>query len=97
MVNPVSTGRMAAGPVDTVQPAVLYKLIIFALAMAIAPIGTYFLVLNYFSKGNTIASAISAIIAANIVLVGYIVVAWLEGPLPPPPSGKGIAEVKKDK
>ncbi|WVQ62661.1 uncharacterized protein L199_000808 [Kwoniella botswanensis] len=97
MVNPVSTGKMAASPAETVQPAVLYKLIIFAVLMAVAPIGTYFTVLTYFTKGNTIASAIAAIIAANLVLIGYIVVAWLEGPpgpiVPPSPAG----EVKKNR
>nr|XP_019014512.1 uncharacterized protein I206_00594 [Kwoniella pini CBS 10737]OCF53293.1 hypothetical protein I206_00594 [Kwoniella pini CBS 10737] len=113
MVNPVSTGKMAAGPVENMQPAVLYKLIIFAVAMAVVPIGTYYVVLSYFTKGivrtnkdantalfdtgNTIASAIAAIVTANLVLIAYIVVAWLEGPPGLPPSGKGVGEIKKDK
>nr|XP_018266713.1 uncharacterized protein I303_00688 [Kwoniella dejecticola CBS 10117]OBR88871.1 hypothetical protein I303_00688 [Kwoniella dejecticola CBS 10117] len=87
---------MAAGPAESVQPAVLYKLIIFAVAMAVVPIGTYYFVLSY-TKGNTIASAIAAIITANLVLVGYIIVAWLEDSQGVSPPVKGAVGEKKDK
>ncbi|WRT63823.1 uncharacterized protein IL334_000748 [Kwoniella shivajii] len=97
MVNPVSTGKMASVSAENDQPAVLLKLIIFAVSMAVAPIGTYFLVLNQFTQGNTIASAISAIVAANIILVAYIVVAMIEDRSFPTTSNKPVTEVKKNK
>lgn len=68
--------------------AVLYKLVLFALLMAVVPIGTYFSTLNYLWDGSTTFAAISAIAAANLILVGYVVVAFREdaasrtGPLP---------------
>ncbi|KAI9635739.1 VMA21-like domain-containing protein [Dioszegia hungarica] len=76
MVNAVATGKMA--PQQGVQPAVLYKLILFAILMAVVPIGTYFGSLNYMWNGSTTYSAISAVVTANIVLVGYVVVAFEE-------------------
>ncbi|ORX34787.1 hypothetical protein BD324DRAFT_683225 [Kockovaella imperatae] len=75
------TGKMAAQ--QGYQPAVLYKLLIFALLMAIAPIATYFASLHYIWKGSTIAAAISAVMVANAVLVGYVVVAFREDPPDP--------------
>ncbi|OXG84280.1 vacuolar ATPase assembly integral membrane protein VMA21 [Cryptococcus neoformans Gb118] len=68
--------------------AVLYKLVLFALLMAVVPIATYFGTLNYLWDGSTTFAAISAIAAANLILVGYVVVAFREdaasrtGPLP---------------
>nr|P0CS24.1 RecName: Full=Vacuolar ATPase assembly integral membrane protein VMA21 [Cryptococcus neoformans var. neoformans JEC21]P0CS25.1 RecName: Full=Vacuolar ATPase assembly integral membrane protein VMA21 [Cryptococcus neoformans var. neoformans B-3501A] len=99
MSNRVSTGKMAMAPQESVQPAVLYKLVLFALLMAVVPIGTYFSTLNYLWDGasrcgfpsglcSTTFAAISAIAAANLILVGYVVVAFREdaasrtGPLP---------------
>ena len=75
---------------------VLAKLIAFAVALAVVPIGSYFVSLWYlfdgdyylvvpstlfimlYTLGNTTYSAIAAIIAANIVLVSYILVSVLE-------------------
>ncbi|WVQ93558.1 hypothetical protein IAU59_000633 [Kwoniella sp. CBS 9459] len=98
MVNPVSTGKMAVGPQENMQPAVLYKLIIFALLMAIVPIGTYFTVLNQFANGSTTVAAIAAVVAANIVLVSYVVVAFKEDAATSPttPITPG-GEVKKNR
>ncbi|OWZ48518.1 hypothetical protein C349_02134 [Cryptococcus neoformans var. grubii Br795] len=70
------------------RSAVLYKLVLFALLMAVVPIATYFGTLNYLWDGSTTFAAISAIAAANLILVGYVVVAFREdaasrtGPLP---------------
>ncbi|RSH81456.1 vacuolar ATPase assembly integral membrane protein vma21 [Saitozyma podzolica] len=96
MPNAVSSGKMAAGPDNNVQPAVLYKLIIFALLMAIAPIGTYFSSLNYLWEGSTTLAAISAVVAANIVLVGYVVVAFREDAAAPPSRAPPSAGRKKE-
>ncbi|KIR25984.1 hypothetical protein I309_05199 [Cryptococcus deuterogattii LA55] len=78
MSNRVSTGKMAMAPQESVQPAVLYKLILFVLLMAVVPIATYFGTLNYLWQGSTTWAAISAIAAANLILVGYVVVAFRE-------------------
>ncbi|KAK4686828.1 vacuolar ATPase assembly integral membrane protein VMA21, partial [Tremellales sp. Uapishka_1] len=91
MVNPVSSGKMAP---QGVEPAVLSKLITFAILMAVVPIGTYFGSLKYLWNGSTTYSALSAVLLANVVLIGYVIVAFRED-IPPPPSG-GI-ERKKDK
>ncbi|OXB37910.1 hypothetical protein J007_02332 [Cryptococcus neoformans] len=88
MSSRISTGKMAMAPQESVQPAVLYKLVLFALLMAVVPIATYFGTLNYLWDGSTTFAAISAIAAANLILVGYVVVAFREdaasrtGPLP---------------
>ncbi|OCF31198.1 hypothetical protein I317_04558 [Kwoniella heveanensis CBS 569] len=97
MVNPVSTGKMAAGPQENMQPAVLYKLIIFALLMAIVPIGTYFTVLNQFANGSTTVAAIAAVVAANIVLVSYVIVAFKEDAAPASSPTTPGADVKKNR
>ncbi|EIW66581.1 hypothetical protein M231_02233 [Tremella mesenterica] len=76
MVNPVSSGKMA--PQNGIQSAVLWKLILFAILMAVVPIGTYFSSLRFLFDGSTTFSAIAAIIAANIVLVGYVIIAFRE-------------------
>ncbi|KAL0243785.1 hypothetical protein I308_105046 [Cryptococcus tetragattii IND107] len=78
MSNGVSTGRTAMAPQEGVQPAVLYKLVLFALLMAVVPIATYFGTLNRLWQGSTTWAAISAIAAANLILVGYVVVAFRE-------------------
>jgi len=60
------------------QGAVLAKLIIFSLSLAFAPISSYFFSLSYVWNGNSTYAAITAIIAANIVLVSYIVISIIE-------------------
>ncbi|KAF2498553.1 vacuolar ATPase assembly integral membrane protein VMA21 [Lophium mytilinum] len=61
-----------------VPAAVIWKLLGFTFAMITMPIGTYFLTVNAVFKGNsTFAGALAAIIA-NVVLVGYVVVAMKE-------------------
>ncbi|KAF9534799.1 hypothetical protein CPB83DRAFT_901750 [Crepidotus variabilis] len=73
---------------------VLWKLITFSLLLGAFPIGSYFYSLNYIWNGNTTFAAITAIVAANIVLVSYIVISVLEdrkaqvAPEPQPESKK---------
>ncbi|CAD6583446.1 MAG: hypothetical protein TREMPRED_003569, partial [Tremellales sp. Tagirdzhanova-0007] len=97
MSTRVASGKMAEG--NTIQPSILYKLILFAILMAVAPIGTYFGSLRYVWNGSSTPSAISAVIAANIVLVGYVVVAFREdsaAPLSPSEQGR-LSEKRKDR
>lgn len=61
-----------------VQGGVLIKLIIFSLSLGVIPIGSYFISEKYFWKGNATYAAITAIIAANLVLVAYIVLSLIE-------------------
>ncbi|KAF7717521.1 Uncharacterized protein PECH_002243 [Penicillium ucsense] len=57
---------------------VIYKLLAFTAAMAIGPIGVYFLTVNSVFGGNSTYAGITAAVVANLVLFGYIYVAWLE-------------------
>ncbi|ODN76191.1 hypothetical protein L202_06112 [Cryptococcus amylolentus CBS 6039] len=78
MSKPASAAKPVSRAPETVHPAVLGKLITFAVLMAVVPIGTYFGSLNYIWEGSTTFSAISAIVAANLILVGYVVLAFKE-------------------
>ena len=49
----------------------------------IAPLGTYYASLEYyFGPQNTIYAAVAAAVVVNVVLVAYIVVAFLEDTTP---------------
>ncbi|KAH7417112.1 vacuolar ATPase assembly integral membrane protein [Cadophora sp. MPI-SDFR-AT-0126] len=77
------------GEKSIITPAVpghvIFKLLGFTLAMVVCPIGSYFLTLNTIFKGmsfgsrcnSTWAGATAAIIA-NVVLIGYVLVAFNE-------------------
>ncbi|KAG1732948.1 hypothetical protein EDB19DRAFT_1732166 [Suillus lakei] len=58
--------------------AALMKLLFFAATLAILPISSYFLTEKYVWSGNSNYAAITAICAANIVLIAYIVVSVME-------------------
>ncbi|KAI0729353.1 hypothetical protein C8Q72DRAFT_829198 [Fomitopsis betulina] len=79
------------------QSGILIKLLLFAAALAIAPVSSYFLSKQYLWDGNAVLAAITAIVSANIVLVAYIVVSIREersALLVSPPSQQ---ESKKDR
>ncbi|KAL5347102.1 vacuolar ATPase assembly integral membrane protein vma21 [Pseudogymnoascus australis] len=57
---------------------VIVKLLAFTFAMVVVPIGSYFLTLNWVFDGNSTYAGATAAIMANVVLVGYIVVAMNE-------------------
>ncbi|KAJ5594113.1 Vacuolar ATPase assembly integral membrane protein vma21 [Penicillium hispanicum] len=65
-----------------VSPAVpkdvIFKLLAFTAAMVILPIGMYFLTVNSVFSGNATWAGITAALTANLVLFGYIYVAWKE-------------------
>ncbi|KAF8974192.1 hypothetical protein BDZ97DRAFT_1911403 [Flammula alnicola] len=78
---------------------VLFKLIIFSISLGVVPLASYFLSLNYLWDQNSTFAAITAVVAANIVLVAYIVVSVLEDRQQnkPRPAEKEPPETKKDK
>ncbi|ORY80362.1 hypothetical protein BCR37DRAFT_381031 [Protomyces lactucae-debilis] len=72
------------GP-SRISGSVLSKLLFFSAAMVLLPLSSYYLSLNYvFSGYKTTYAAIVAAIMANVVLVGYLIVAFLED------DGEGI-------
>ncbi|KAG2068398.1 hypothetical protein BDR04DRAFT_1157928 [Suillus decipiens] len=58
--------------------AALIKLVFFAATLIILPISSYFFTEKYVWSGNSNYAAITAICAANIVLIAYIVVSVVE-------------------
>ncbi|ETN37326.1 uncharacterized protein HMPREF1541_08317 [Cyphellophora europaea CBS 101466] len=77
-----SQGGADPGPSDTspaVPADVIYKLLGFTLAMIVFPIGSYFFTLKtVFKAGNATYAGGFAAIMANVVLVGYVIVAMRE-------------------
>ncbi|KAI5452194.1 vacuolar ATPase assembly integral membrane protein vma21 [Naganishia albida] len=63
---------------DGFQRAVLAKLLFFATLVAVVPIATYFVTIDRLWHGSTTWAAISAVVSANIVLIGYVIVAFRE-------------------
>jgi len=72
----------AASEQSIIAPAVpahvIIKLLLFTFAMIVGPIGIYFLSLNTVFGGNSTYAGATAAITANVVLVGYIIVAMKE-------------------
>ncbi|KAJ7368188.1 hypothetical protein DFH08DRAFT_830644 [Mycena albidolilacea] len=70
----------------------LVKLIFFTLSLGIVPITSYFGSLKYLWNGNATYSAFTAVGAANLILVAYIITAILEdtttAPSPPQDTKK---------
>ncbi|GAA5851304.1 hypothetical protein JCM8547_004202 [Rhodosporidiobolus lusitaniae] len=60
---------------------VLAKLGAFTLAMVLLPIGTYYASRDFVFSGDTTFSAIAAVTVANIILVGFIYIAFREDQL----------------
>jgi len=71
-----------AGEKSIIAPAVpahvIFKLLGFTLAMVVCPIGSYFLTLNTIFGGNSTWAGATAAIMANVVLMGYVIVAFKE-------------------
>ena len=69
------------GPSD-VRPAVpasvIAKLLFFTVALVTVPLGSYFLTVKTIFKGNSTYAGALAAIMANVVLVGYLIVAIQE-------------------
>ncbi|KAL0949709.1 hypothetical protein HGRIS_009746 [Hohenbuehelia grisea] len=80
-----------------VARGVLIKLVIFTLALAIAPLGSYFGSLKYLWDGNSTYAAITAVMSANVVLVVYIIMSLLEDQSTPAGTKETKEDTKKDK
>jgi hypothetical protein len=72
----------------------IYKLLAFTLAMVVIPIGSYFLTVHTVFKGNSSYAGGLAALMANVVLVGYIIVAMTEDQSEA--DGKKSSKGKKD-
>ncbi|KAI0117105.1 VMA21-like domain-containing protein [Daldinia grandis] len=68
-----SSSIAPAVPID-----VIIKLLAFTFAMVVVPIGSYFITVNTIFKGNSTYAGALAAIMANVVLVGYVIVAMNE-------------------
>ncbi|KAI1259289.1 VMA21-like domain-containing protein [Xylariaceae sp. FL1019] len=84
-----SSGQSSTAPAVPID--VILKLLAFTLAMVVVPIGSYFLTVKTIFRasqplskssdwvqGNSTYAGILAAILANVVLVGYVVVAYNE-------------------
>jgi hypothetical protein len=83
------------GPSD-IRPAVpgsvIAKLLLFTFLLVTVPITTYFISIDALFKGNSTYAGASAAIMANVVLIGYIIVAIQEDQS----DQKEAAEKKKE-
>ena len=61
-----------------VPASVIIKLLFFTFLMVVGPIGLYFLTVKTIFKGNSTYAGATAAVAANVVLIGYIIVAVRE-------------------
>ncbi|PPQ67811.1 hypothetical protein CVT26_007058 [Gymnopilus dilepis] len=75
MSEQAAIGRVNA---DAAAGGVLFKLILFSVSLGVMPLTSYYASLNYLWDGNATFAAITAIVAANAVLVAYIISAVLE-------------------
>ncbi|CEL59625.1 Vacuolar ATPase assembly integral membrane protein VMA21 OS=Phaeosphaeria nodorum (strain SN15 / ATCC MYA-4574 / FGSC 10173) GN=VMA21 PE=3 SV=1 [Rhizoctonia solani AG-1 IB] len=79
---------------DAADSAVLFKLTGFSLALAVIPLSSYFLSMNYLWGGNSTYAALTAIVSANAVLIAYILLSISDDrasrPGPPKESKKDI-------
>ncbi|KAI1151037.1 hypothetical protein F4825DRAFT_424307 [Nemania diffusa] len=74
--SPAAGGQSSTAP--AVPTDVIIKLLAFTLAMVVIPIGSYFLTVNTIFRGNSTYAGALAAILANVVLVGYVIVAMNE-------------------
>ena len=73
-----STDNTPSNTSPAVPTAVILKLLFFTFLMVVGPISLYFLTARTIFAGNTTYAGATAAVAANVVLIGYIVVAVRE-------------------
>ncbi|KAK4230580.1 hypothetical protein QBC38DRAFT_469121 [Podospora fimiseda] len=74
--SPAASEKSNIAP--AVPASVIFKLLAFTFGMIVIPIGSYYVTVdNLFSGNSTYAGALAAIMA-NVVLIGYILVAMAE-------------------
>ncbi|KAI5798848.1 vacuolar ATPase assembly integral membrane protein VMA21 [Geopyxis carbonaria] len=66
----------SAAPV--VPGSVIAKLLLFTLAMIAGPLATYYVSVSFLFKDNSTVAAALAAVAANAVLISYVIVAMRE-------------------
>ncbi|KAK2786256.1 vacuolar ATPase assembly integral membrane protein vma21 [Emmonsiellopsis sp. PD_33] len=76
--TPLPPVQREANSAPAVPSDVLLKLLLFTAAMICAPLGVYFSSVNMLFKGNSTYAGASAALTANLVLIGYVVVAMRE-------------------
>ncbi|KAI0966798.1 hypothetical protein F4678DRAFT_266903 [Xylaria arbuscula] len=78
-LQPSSSGVAGESSTAPAVPMdVIIKLLAFTFAMVVIPIGSYFLTIRTIFRGNSTYAGALAAILANVVLVGYVVVAMNE-------------------
>ncbi|KIK65372.1 hypothetical protein GYMLUDRAFT_159045 [Collybiopsis luxurians FD-317 M1] len=72
--------QAAVGKINTnaASNGTLFKLVVFSLSLGIVPLTSYYASLHYIWDGNSTFAAITAIVAANVVLIAYIILSILE-------------------
>ncbi|KAK4565476.1 vacuolar ATPase assembly integral membrane protein vma21 [Recurvomyces mirabilis] len=70
------TVNITSDVTPAVAPATIAKLLGFTLAMITLPLGSYFASVNLLFSGNATYAGALAAIMANVVLIGYIIVAF---------------------
>ncbi|KAI1815324.1 hypothetical protein GGS20DRAFT_339670 [Poronia punctata] len=73
-----SSSSQKSNTAPAVPMDVILKLLAFTFAMVVVPIGSYFLTVDNVFNGNATYAGGLAAILANVVLVGYVVVAMVE-------------------
>lgn len=76
--TPEKPQRVSSTTATGVPTHVICKLLGFTLAMVLGPIGCYFVTLNNIFGGNTTYAGATAAFTANLILFGYIIVAFRE-------------------
>ncbi|PYH79749.1 hypothetical protein BO82DRAFT_356171 [Aspergillus uvarum CBS 121591] len=76
VVTPSKSEKSSDSDVTPAVPTnVIMKLLGFSAAMVIAPIGIYFITVDFIGGSATVGGIVAAIMA-NIVLFSYVYVAW---------------------
>ncbi|KAJ6515981.1 hypothetical protein C8R45DRAFT_958275 [Mycena sanguinolenta] len=70
--------QVAAGKIAADSNGQLAKLMFFTVSLGLVPITSYFGSLKYLWNGNATYSAFTAVAAANLILVAYIITAILD-------------------
>ncbi|RMD40084.1 hypothetical protein DV735_g5064, partial [Chaetothyriales sp. CBS 134920] len=95
-LSPAQGGVDGSNVVSDVTPAVplsvILKLLGFTFAMIVVPLGSFFFTREYVFNGSAIYSGAFAALMANVVLIGYVIVAVLEDQ----GDQKAVQETKKD-
>ncbi|XXG94105.1 vacuolar ATPase assembly integral membrane protein vma21 [Hypoxylon texense] len=77
-ISSAVAGQQSSSTAPAVPMDVILKLLAFTFAMVVIPIGSYFLTVNTIFRGNSTYAGALAAIMANVVLVGYVIVAMNE-------------------